>query len=402
MDEVPNDQKIQFYSAARAEVTQRIALRDQTLIAYIVAAGAYLGLVAPEQASATLTSQNILGEIGLAAVPPIISLVFTYVILQHHVMIGTLGEYLRSLFPEGYNIWENFYVSSRDKRYLLARTFSQALLLTVPIIYTGAFIYRAIPVVYGNKVPTLALRGIFAFDILVIFLIVRQHLWAYGERCRTDRVKTQSPNGLGMQSPANGLNINEKRRPLGRTLLGLAVFRSCLGGLVLIAFRPQHPRLIAVCLVAFVLAEGSDLVDGAIARRFSRPTLAGYLQDSIADKIFNFGCLFALAGRFQWIEFFAWGLLIREFLILAARITDGEIANSLKRFKRHVVLYAVFVRSGIFGFFIASLNGGRTATIWEFLSYVLLAAGVVWGAINIIQMIFSSEPNSSTKTELLG
>jgi hypothetical protein len=92
------------------------------------------------------------------------------------------------------------------------------------------------------------------------------------------------------------------------------------------------------------------------------------LQDSIADKVFNFGCLFALAVRFQWIGFIAWGLL-REFLILAVRITDSEIVVSLKRFKRHVVLYSVFVRSGIFGFFVASLAAGRMATVWQVLSF---------------------------------
>jgi len=81
--------------------------------------------------------------------------------------------------------------------------------------------------------------------------------------------------------------------------LGIAVFRSCLGGFVLATFRPEHPLLIVACLVALVLAEGSDLIDGAIARKFSRPTLAGYMQDSIADKIFNFGCLLALTTEFR-------------------------------------------------------------------------------------------------------
>jgi phosphatidylglycerophosphate synthase len=142
-----------------------------------------------------------------------------------------------------------------------------------------------------------------------------------------------------------------------------------------------------------VLAVASDLADGKIARRFSTPSLAGYLQDSIADKIFNFGCLFALAIRFQWVEFLAWGLLIREFLILAERITDREIAVSLKRFKRHVVWYSVLVRAGIFGFFVASLTAGRMATALQVLSYGMLAAAVVWGAINVIQMIFLKEPN---------
>lgn len=94
-----------------------------------------------------------------------------------------------------------------------------------------------------------------------------------------------------------------------------------------------------------------------------------------------------------------WGLLIREFLILATRITDSNIVSTLKRFRRHVVLYALFVRSGIFGFLIASLNAGRMATVWEFLSYVMLAAAIVWGAINFIQMIFYSAPTPGIREQ---
>ena len=388
MYNLPSDQKIQCYSAARAEVTQRIALRDQTLIAYIVAAGTYLGLVAPGQTSTTLTSQNIASELALAAVPPIISLVFTYVILQHHVMIGILGDYMRSLFPEDCNIWENFYVKSRDKGYLKVRTISQALLLAVPVIYTFAFMKRAVPIAYGNRSLTFAIIMMLIFDATVLGVILWQHIWAYGVRSRTDRLKTNPVTRIAMQSPAPRLSLSEERgRPLGRTLLSIAIFRSCLGGFVLAAFRPEHPRLIIACLVALGLAEASDLIDGAIARKFSTPTLAGYLQDSIADKIFNFGSLLALATTYRWIHFMVWGLLIREFLILATRITDSKIEVSLKRFKSQVVCYALFVRTGIFGFLVASLNAGRVAAICALLSYVILAAAVIWGAIGIIQMI---------------
>jgi len=151
MNDLPDDQKMQFYASARDEVSKRIALRDQTLIAYIVSAGAYLGLVAPGQTSATLTAQNFPTEAAILAVPPIISLVFTCVILQHHVMIGILGDYLRSLFPTEHKIWENFYIKSRDKRYLLARTLSQALLLLIPVVYTSVFTVEAFPVVWGTR-----------------------------------------------------------------------------------------------------------------------------------------------------------------------------------------------------------------------------------------------------------
>ncbi len=356
------------------------------MIAYIVAAGTYLGLVAPGQTSTTLTSQNIASELALAAVPPIISLVFTYVILQHHVMIGILGDYLRSLFPEDCNIWENFYIQTRDKGYLKVRTISQALLLAIPVIYTFTFMKRAVPVAYGNKSLTFAVIMMLIFDTSVLGVIIWQHIWAYGVRSRTDRLKTKPLNRVAMQSPAPRLGLSG--RPLGRTLLSIAIFRACLGGFVLIAFRPEHPRLIIACLAALGLAEASDLIDGAIARKFSTPTLAGYLQDSIADKIFNFGSLLALATIFPWIHFMVWGLLTREFLILAARITDSKIEVSLKRFKSQVIWYALFVRTGIFGFLVASLNAGRLAAICALLSYVILAAAVFWGAIGIIQMIF--------------
>ena len=175
---------------------------------------------------------------------------------------------------------------------------------------------------------------------------------------------------------------------MGRTLLGIAIFRSSLGALVLLLFRSHSFGLIWACILALILAEASDLADGAIARTFSTPTLAGYLQDSIADKIFNFGCLLALATEFRWIHYLIWGLLIREFLILATRIIDTKIDISLKRFKPHVVLYAVFVRTGIFGFLVTSLNTGRPAAFLEFLSYLALAAAAAWGAINIVQTIF--------------
>lgn|GEM_PF-1614408 len=206
-------------------------------------------------------------------------------------------------------------------------------------------------------------------------------------------MESEHLNGHRKQVPAPGLDLNEKPgRPLARTLTGIAVFRSCLGGLVILAFRPDHPRLIVVCLVALALAQASDMIDGALARKFSRPTLAGYLQDSIADKIFNFGCLLALTAGFHWLPFIIWGLLAREFMILAVRITDSKVEVSLKRFKRHVVLYGLFFRTGIFGFFVASLTAGRTAAICGLLSYVALTAAVVWGAINIIQMIFYRDP----------
>jgi len=189
----PDDQKMQFYAAARAEVTQRIALRDQTLIAYVVAAGGYLGLVAPSQVTVTLTPQNVFQEIAIVVVLPVISLVFTYVILQHHIMIGVLGNYLRSLFPPDFNLWERFYTQSRDKGYLRARTFSQALLLVLPLFYTFFFLLRTIPIMGTDALLQGIVPVVLMFDVFVLAAIVRLHFWAYGVRRESDRMDKTSP-----------------------------------------------------------------------------------------------------------------------------------------------------------------------------------------------------------------
>ena len=84
-------------------------------------------------------------------------------------------------------------------------------------------------------------------------------------------------------------------------------------------------------------------------------------------------------------------------------ITDRDIEVSLKRFKPHVVVYALLVRLGILGFFITALNGGRIAMIGGILSYILLGLAVVWGAINIVQSIFfrSVSTSSTPSAEVL-
>jgi hypothetical protein len=119
----------QFYESARDELIQRLALRDQTMIAYIATAGAYFGfIVAPAEGASSAAGQPAT-QLALMMALPVISLVFTYIITQHHVMIGRIGVYTRSVYPDSDSHWDHHYVNWEDKRYLSARTVSQGLLL---------------------------------------------------------------------------------------------------------------------------------------------------------------------------------------------------------------------------------------------------------------------------------
>lgn len=180
------DQTMQFYNAARAEIVERVILRDQALFAYIITAGAYFGFVVQGESIDVSDNKDILYNCAISIVLPTLSLVFTYIILQHHVMIGRMGDYTRSLFPETVNHWDQHYISWVDRKYLSARTFSQALLLVMPVIYSGLFLTKAFPAVAHDWPVLSAVVAVAGFSAFVLVAIIRAHVWAYSVRRSTD------------------------------------------------------------------------------------------------------------------------------------------------------------------------------------------------------------------------
>ena len=178
---------IAFYESARAEMISRITLRDQSLIAYIATAGAYFGFIVERRSDKIGTTSDILLECAIVLVLPILSLVFTYVILQHHIMIGKLGEYTRSIFPAGNPHWDHTYASWNDKRYLSARTIAQALLLIMPVAYTALFVFRVFPALKSD-IDRLIVSSVLLFDGGALLMIVRLQVWAFQLRRTTDYV----------------------------------------------------------------------------------------------------------------------------------------------------------------------------------------------------------------------
>ncbi len=170
-------------------------------------------------------------------------------------------------------------------------------------------------------------------------------------------------------------------RPLGRTLVSIAVARGALGLFVLVAFRPESRVSIAICLLAMGIAQLSDHLDGWLVRRYSTPSVAGYLQDSVADKLFHLGCLLALARYYEWVSVFIWIVCAREFLVLAIRIVVADVRLALQRFRLQSIAYAVAMRITIAGAFLSTfIVGGRHERIDVWLLYGALSIlGIVGG-----------------------
>lgn len=173
------------YESARNELIQRLGLRDQALIAYIASAGAYFGfVVAPSQEQDF--AMGLASEAALILVLPILSLVFTYVILQHHVMIGKIGQFTRIMMPPDTMHWDKFYASWPDKSYLSARTIRQALLLVLPIAYAAAAGLKMLPKASTNIASGSIVFLVLAVDVAVFAVTMRLQFWAYRLRMETD------------------------------------------------------------------------------------------------------------------------------------------------------------------------------------------------------------------------
>jgi CDP-diacylglycerol--glycerol-3-phosphate 3-phosphatidyltransferase len=181
-------------------------------------------------------------------------------------------------------------------------------------------------------------------------------------------------------------------RRFGRTLIAISVFRACAGVLVVVAFDPARPNSSIFCLVIFGLAQASDQIDGWLARNYSHPTTAGYLQDAVSDKLFHIGCLIALSERFEWIGLTLWFVVGRELILLAARVVSPNIEAMLKRYKFQSLVYAALMRIGILVLFAVPLIGMEN--MYQLMSatgYLTLNVGVAFGVIAALRLVRNPE-----------
>ena len=124
-----------------------------------------------------------------------------------------------------------------------------------------------------------------------------------------------------------------------RTLAALAVPLMLIDG---------DGRIRQLALLLYILAAGTDWLDGVLARRLNATSPFGRMLDPIADNLLLAGCLFALAAVDDWSwTLFVPALLIilREFLVSGLRefVSSHDIVlhvTSLAKLKTASQLFA--------------------------------------------------------------
>ena len=138
-------------------------------------------------------------------------------------------------------------------------------------------------------------------------------------------------------------------RPYGNLLLGISFTRIILGLVFVFIFQGQKELFAAIGLGLIVAAQVSDHLDGWIARKYSFPNKTGYVQDSLADKAFQFAVLISVSREYQLDIIIVWAVFLREIALLSIRILKNMNHTQMQKLRPHSIAFAVLLRGGCLG-----------------------------------------------------
>lgn len=161
-----------------------------------------------------------------------------------------------------------------------------------------------------------------------------------------------------------------------------------------------------VCVVLFIAAAVTDMLDGRIARRQGLVTDFGKFIDPIADKFMVIGALFVILFKFENLEYIMIASLIiivfRELAITSIRLVASKSSNvvlaadmlgKIKTVTQIVAISSAFlepVLQWLVKLIAENINGG--AVYWRYdimpitwLSIALSLVMTVWSGINYLR-----------------
>lgn len=112
-------------------------------------------------------------------------------------------------------------------------------------------------------------------------------------------------------------------------------------------FRAQPGTMLTICVVAAVVAQVSDHLDGYLARRRGVPPDTGWLFDSIPDRAFHLAALFAFQQEYGLAPWLVWTFVLREMCVYALWIAIGDFEAVRPGFRPLGLIHAALIRLAI-------------------------------------------------------
>lgn len=179
----------------------------------------------------------------------------------------------------------------------------------------------------------------------------------------------------------------EIRRPLGALLASLSFSRIVIGVLFILLFRSRENNSSIICLILLLLVQLSDHLDGFLARRFSTPSIVGYAQDSLSDKLFQLAAFIAIQREFALPVIVVWFLIMRDTTLFAYRSINPIEAYGSKNKRWMTFIHAGAVRFCIFLYCFDSIIFGSYRKFYE---YYAALENILYYSAGAISLLLSS------------
>jgi phosphatidylglycerophosphate synthase len=127
----------------------------------------------------------------------------------------------------------------------------------------------------------------------------------------------------------------------------ISLLRVALAFIFLVCFRSVPGALLTTSIIAAILAQISDHLDGYVVRKLSAASVRGWLFDSFSDRAFYIAALLAFEREFQLNEALVWAFVLREVALYAVRVAVGDFEILLPGFRKLALIHAAITRVGI-------------------------------------------------------
>jgi hypothetical protein len=187
---------VAFYNAARAEILERIKLRDQCILAYIASTAVILGVMFKSDGLEGLYDVKLIGSVLI----PLVCLIFTIVISSHHVAIGNIGQYIvAELYPTSTPPHWDISATRFDKGSAQwPRASSQMLILSLPMLCTIWFLCRSWPATVDDANARALVVALVCLNLGMLVWCSVINVAAYTGRLSAERKRELSrPGGPG-------------------------------------------------------------------------------------------------------------------------------------------------------------------------------------------------------------
>jgi phosphatidylglycerophosphate synthase len=108
---------------------------------------------------------------------------------------------------------------------------------------------------------------------------------------------------------------------------------------VVLLYDVELPSRLAVALICYVLAEGTDHLDGFLARRLCTVSETGYVLDGLADRALYSAMLLVILRNHPNQVAIAWGLLFAHIALYAVRLLKRDWYRDRGRIRRLQLLH---------------------------------------------------------------